>query len=168
MLLPVDPNNFSSQTNVADGARLDISARGVHSAFERTFFDVKVSHPYCASNVTLSLPSLYEKNEKEKMLKYDERVRECEKGSFVPLVFLTTGGMGPACTKVVKRLAGMIANKRNEEYAQVMNFVRTRLRFSLLRSVLIAVRGVRGKLVNEPYLGNVTFNLIPEMKSYEV
>ena len=34
LLLPVDPNNFSSQTNVADGARLDISARGVHSAFD--------------------------------------------------------------------------------------------------------------------------------------
>ena len=82
-LLPVNQNTFSSQTNVEDGARLDISARGVRSTFERTFFDVRVSHPHCASNVTMSLPSLYEKNEKEKRLKYEERVRECEKGSFI-------------------------------------------------------------------------------------
>ncbi len=168
LLLPVDPNNFSSQTNVADGARLDISARGVHSAFECTFFDVRVSHPYCASNVVLSLPSLYVKNEKEKIVKYDERVRECEKGSFVPLVFLTTGGMGPACTKIIKRIADLIANRKNEQYSQVINFVRTRLRFSLLKSVLIAIRGVRGKMKNESPVSNISFNLIPAKNFYEI
>ena len=126
--------------------------------------------PYCASNVVLSLPSLYEKNEKEKMLKYDERVRECEKGSFVPLVFLTTGGMGPACTKTIKRISDLIATRKNEQYSQVINFVRTRLRFSLLRCVLIAVRGVRGKMKNESYLSdsNISFNLIPTKNFYEI
>jgi len=77
------------------------------------------------------------------------RVLETEKGSFEPLVFLTTGGTGPSCTKVLKRIAGKIAEKKGEQYSHVIGFVRTRLRFSLLRSVLIAVRGVRGKVMKD-------------------
>ena len=157
-LLPVNPNDFSQRCNVADGARLDISARGIQSTFERSYFDVRVSQPFAASNVTLSFPALYERNEKEKNNLYRDRVLESEKGSFVPLIFLTTGGMGPSCTRTVKRLASMIAEKRGEKYADVMNFVRTKLRFSLLRSVLIAVRGVRGRCIKEPYLGNISLS----------
>ena len=44
-LLPVNPNDFGNRTNKVEGARLDIAARGLTSAFERTFFDVRVSHP---------------------------------------------------------------------------------------------------------------------------
>jgi hypothetical protein len=82
LLLPVNANDFISHTNTADGARLDISARGINSIFERSFYDVRVSHPHCTSNVTLSLSELYEKNEKEKDLKYKERIHEGERGSF--------------------------------------------------------------------------------------
>ena len=99
-LLPVNPNDFRSRTNTTNGARLDISACGLQSAFERTFFDARVSHPYAASNVTVSLPALYARNEKEKRSLYQDRVLETEKGSFEPLVFLTTGGSGPSCTRL--------------------------------------------------------------------
>ncbi len=37
-LLPVNPNDFSSRTNTSEGARLDISARGMRSTFEQTFY----------------------------------------------------------------------------------------------------------------------------------
>ena len=57
---------------------------------------------------------------------YKDRVLESEKGSFVPLIFLTTGGMGPACTSTIKRIAGMIAAKRDETYSHVNNFMRTK------------------------------------------
>ena len=75
-LLPVNPNDFRARTNTTDGARPDISARGLQSAFERTFFDVMVSHLYAASNVTVSLPALYARNEKEKRSLYQDRVLE--------------------------------------------------------------------------------------------
>ena len=78
-LLPVNSNDFSSRTNTSEGARLDISASGMRSTFKQTFYDVRVSHPYAASNVTLSLKSLYEKNEKEKRDLYKERILEVEK-----------------------------------------------------------------------------------------
>ena len=50
-------------------------------------------------------------------------------------------------------LAQLIAKKRNEEYYQVINYIRTRIRFSLLRSVLVAVRGERGKEAGSPAIG---------------
>ena len=70
-LLPVEPNNFNKRTNTSEMARLDISARGVNSTFERTFYDVRVTHPFADSNVTLELADLYRKNESEKIATYD-------------------------------------------------------------------------------------------------
>ena len=43
-LLPIGDTSTSS-TNVADKARLDVSAVGVWSPMERTFFDERVVHP---------------------------------------------------------------------------------------------------------------------------
>ncbi len=168
MLLPVNPNNYSSRTNVADGARLDVSARGLKSTFERTFIDVRVCHPHAASNVVFSLSELYKRNEKEKEDKYGERVRETEKGSFSPMVFLTTGGSGPECTRVLKTVAAKISQKRGEQYSHVMSFIRTKLRFSLLKSVLIAIRGERGNMrYKEPNIGYLSFNIIPQINNYD-
>ena len=69
---------------------------------------------------------------------------QVEKGSFSPLIFSTTGGMGPEATRYHKRVAELISSKRGEKYSDVVNHIRTRIRFSLLKSVLIAVRGERG------------------------
>ena len=83
-------------------------------------------------------------------------------------MFLTTGGMGPACSEAMKRLAELIAVKRDEKYSHTINFIRVRLRFALLKSVLIAIRGVRGKLPRkEPMIGGVSFNLIPHKADYD-
>ena len=100
----------------------------------------------------------------------NDRILQVEKGSFSPLIFTTTGGMGPECTKYHKRVAELLSNKRGESYADVMNFIRTRIRFALLRSTLIAVRGERGKRrrgVGEA-LSDLSLNLVPEQNSYEV
>ena len=144
-LLPVNPNDFSSSANISEEARLDISARGIKSPFERTYYDVRVTYPYAPTNVTLPLEKLYAKHEHEKEVFYKDRVKEVEKGSFTTLVFSTTGGMGQQATEFLKSLAHKIADKRDERYSDVIGFLRTKLRFSLLRSVLIAVRGKRGK-----------------------
>ena len=49
------------------------------------------------------------KERAEKKRAYDQRVREIEHGSFSPLVFSATGGMGTIVSVVYKRLATMIA-----------------------------------------------------------
>ena len=49
-----------------------------------------------------------------------------------------------------------------------MNYIRTRIRFSLLRSVLVAVRGERGKKSGVPDpISSVSFNMVPEAMHYE-
>ena len=40
---------------------------------------------------------MYRENEMEKKRAYGDSILNVEKGSFNPLVFTTTGGMGPEC-----------------------------------------------------------------------
>ena len=79
---------------------------------------------------------------------------EVEHGSFTPLVFAATGGMGPAATTFYKRLASMIAKKHNQYYARIINWMRCGLRFSLLRSSIAAIRVSRSTSA-----GNNSINL---------
>ena len=115
-----------------------------------------------------NIEQLYHTQEQEKMRKYNTRVMTVERGSFTPLIFATSGGMGPEATKYHKRVAELIAAKKGENYADVMNHIRTRIRFALLRSVLVAVRGERGKrkTPSQP-ISSVSFNMVPEAMSYE-
>jgi hypothetical protein len=168
-LLPVPTGVLPAGANVQAGARLDISARGIFRQNERTFFDVRVTHPNADYNRENTLEQIYKHHEDEKKRKYNGRIIQVEKASFVPLVFTTSGGLGPECDKLNKKLAQLIARKRNETYANVVKHIRTRLRFALLRSTLVALRGVRGySRVGGEDLEQVSFNLIPEGSSYEV
>ena len=165
-LLPL--NNEEVDGTNADRAAPDISSRGMWSTFQRTFFDVREFHPNCPSYKNTSLETLYNRHEKEKMQKYNSRVITVEKGSFTPLVYSTFGGWSPQATSYHKRSAELMSKKRNEDYHHVMNHIRTRVRFSLLRSVLVAVRGERGKKTATPQTWSSTsFNLIPQSFSYE-
>ena len=101
-----------------DGARLDVAADGFWgSRFERAFFDVRVFNPYAPSNQRSSLPQCYRNHENTKKRAYDQRIREVEHGTFSPLVFSCTGGMGRAAATTYKRLASLIAAKRDEPYS---------------------------------------------------
>ena len=131
---------------------------------------MRITNPNVPSNRSLNIAAAYEKNEKEKMRAYNDRVLQVEKASFVPLVHTTSGGMSPQCVKTLKRIAELVADKRKEKYPDVINHIRTRLRFALLKSILVAVRGARGKTslyLNENNLGNISFNLIPFVPTYE-
>ena len=76
---------LNHKTITGDQAWLDISARGVWTPFDKTFLDIRVSHPNCLSNRTNTLKEVYEKNEKNEYL---ERVLNVEKATFIPAVFL--------------------------------------------------------------------------------
>ena len=108
------------------------------------------------------IKDVYASHEEEKKRHYNERVQEVEKGSFTPIVGSTFGGWGKEAEKHHKRIATLIANKKNEEYTDVINYVRTRLRFSVLKSVLTAVRGVRGKSRVADPISIISFNLIEQ------
>ena len=128
--------------NTAENARLDVSGNGVWGPMEKTFLDIRVFHPNCPTYINKEITQVYSTHEKEKKRAYNERIIQVEKGTFTPLVFSTFGGMGKEADRFHKRLAQLIAVKRNEEYSHIVNYVRTRLRFCLLKSVLISLRGV--------------------------
>ncbi len=72
--------------------------------------------------------------------------------------------MSKECKRFVNRVADLIARKRKERYCDVVRHVRTRIRFAMLRTTLIALRGYRGKKMDSKYekpLSEVSYNLIP-------
>ena len=91
-------------------------------------------------------------------------------------MYSTHGGTAPQAEVFHRRLAKLIAEKRNENYEDVISHMRTRLRFILLKSVLVSLksvlvslRGIRGKQhrVAKTALMCLEFGLIPEVFSYE-
>ena len=144
-------------------------ARGVWSQFERSFYDIRVTHPNCLSNIGKPVADIYVEHQKAKKSEYQERVLQSEKASFTPLIFTTSGGMGPECTILYKRIAELTSSRKNEHYSSVMNYIRTRLRFAILRSTLIGIRGERGKSKSrhDVSLDEVSLNLIPSANAYE-
>ena len=66
-----------------------------------------------------------------------------EHGSFTPLVFSASGGMGPTARVFYKKLASMIAVEHNKAYSKTLNWMRCRISFSLLRSAVMCLRGSR-------------------------
>ena len=69
-LLPTVPELHPKGTITTAGARLDIVATGLYGRCERTFMDVRITHPNAPSNRALSLEQIYSRNEKEKKTKY--------------------------------------------------------------------------------------------------
>ena len=108
-------------------------------------FDVRVFHPNSPSYKNKDLVDLYTLHENQKNTTYGDRVMQIEKASFTPLVYSTHGGMGKQAMAFHKRISKLIAQKRKESYSDIINHMRTKLRFTLLKSVLISIRGVRGK-----------------------
>ena len=168
-MIPVNALHYKRSTITQDDARLDVSAVGVYSPFERSFFDIRVTHPNCASNEFKDLKMIYSEQEKAKKDAYEERVVQAEKGSFVPLIFTTSGGMGPMCNVFIKRVVEKLAYYKNEKLSIMTNHVRTRLRFAILRSTVIALRGLRGKnRYHDTGLDEVSLDLLPVHRSYQM
>ena len=144
-LQPLSGESLSHRSAITeDNARLDVAMYGFWGGrFEKAFVDVRVFNPSAQSNRHGSLSSVYRKHEQEKRRHYDQRVREIEHATFTPLVLSTTGGMGRAATTFYKRLASMVAEKRDVSYAATLNWIRCRLSFALLRASIMSIRGAR-------------------------
>jgi len=145
-LQPVTGESLRPGTNLTDGARLDISAMGFWAPMEKAFFDVRVLHPGAKSNRKhKTSKQMYRTHENEKERCYGDRLRQIENATCTGLVFSTTGGMGPRASMFLKRLATLLCQKTGQQFSHVMANLRRRLRFELLKCVLIAVRGHRGR-----------------------
>ena len=66
-----------------------------------------------------------------------------EQGTFTPLVFITTGGMGEECKRYHNRLAELVAAKKGEGNATTVSWIRSKVSFAILRSALLCLGGSR-------------------------
>ena len=146
-LQPLSGESLTRSTaDTEDGACLDISAQGFWGNWhQRAFIDV---NPNVQTYRELQLASVYQRQEREKQRKYEQRIREVELGSFTPLIFSTSGGMAKSTTVAYKRLASLLASKRDEPYCTVMAWLRYHLAFSLLRPAITCLRGARSSSGN--------------------
>ena len=129
-------------TTTEDDARLDIKANGLWgSKFSRIFFDVKVFNPLAKTTKNIDDPYKYHENLKR--LKYEQRIRDVEHSTFMPLIFACTGGTAPSANKVIQRLAEKLSEKRSETYSDTVNYIRTKVSFALIRSAVLCLRGSR-------------------------
>ena len=150
----------SASANITEGARLDVAMNGFWGGrFERTFVDVRIFNPHADTNKTSSLSSAYLKHENEKRRTYEQRVREVERASFVPIVLSATGGMGKQASVFYKRLASLLAEKRDTSYSATMNWLRCTITFSLLRSAVQCIRGARSAYHRPDTSTNVDYAL---------
>ena len=74
---------------------------------------------------------------------------EVDQGSFTPLIFTVAGGIGGEGRAFYSGLATLLSLKNGIEKSKVTSWIRSKVNFALLRSMLLCLRGSRLKLVNE-------------------
>ena len=97
VLHDISGEQLTRGSDTAHDARLDIHARGFWEPQRSAFFDVRVCHPNAESYRDLELQQIYRMHENEKKGLYSSRILDIENGTFTPLIFTTTGGMGKEC-----------------------------------------------------------------------
>ena len=145
-LHPLTGESLEERTaNHSAEARLDISARGFWTSGQKAFFDVRVFNPTAARYGKMESTKMYAKQF------YNERIQNIEQRSFTPFVFSAMGGRGRECSAFYKRLSELLADKRKQPLTDVSNWVNRKIAFSLIKGVVMCVRGSRSIwIVEEP------------------
>ena len=82
------------------GLILELPASGAVATI--IFFDVRVFNTFAESNQSPCLTATFRRHEGDKCRAYEERIREIEQRSFMPLVSSSSGGMGKAASVTYK------------------------------------------------------------------
>ncbi|XP_076051403.1 uncharacterized protein LOC143031456 [Oratosquilla oratoria] len=156
-LLPLGGENFRySTSNTSDEARVDVSARVFWTRGQLAFFDIRIFDPMAPCYSNLTIEASHSRNEYEKIRMYEERIQNVDQGSFTPITFTTSGGMGPRAKAFYARLAEVMAEKKQPKSSTV-SWMRCRLSFSLQRSALLCLRGTRSPPPNSAHIQNLDF-----------
>ena len=159
-LLPLTGEKLPPGSNLSDGARLDVSCINLWSPLSRAFIDVRIFNPQAQSNWNKSIPAMYTSHQNEKKTEYGPRAREVEKATLTAAVMSTSGGMGKEMDMLVRQIATKLSVKRGERYSDTVGFVRRRIRFDLIRTCVIALRGHK-KTTAPDSIRDLDFNLRP-------
>ena len=118
--------------------------RGAFEPQRDASFDVRVTDTDALSYRSRTPASILASAEKEKTQKYLTACEERHIG-FTPLVTSVDGALAPQFSNFIKRLATGLSLKWHRDFSGVLNWVRTRLAFSILRAAHLCLRGTRSK-----------------------
>ena len=80
-------------------------------------------------------------NENEKKRHCNTGIMEMDQGSFTPLVFRVAGGIGGEGRALYWRQATLLSLKNGIEKSKVTSWIRSKVNFALLRTMLLSLRG---------------------------
>ena len=138
-----DEEKITIRGNIEEGARLDIACRSFWTPMQKSMYDVRVTHINSPSNRAKPVKLILADHEKMKKSAHLERVQQVEHASFTPLVFATNGAMVEEADHFCTVLAEKLCSKNGCSYADIKNYIRKRLSFTVIKSALIALRGKR-------------------------
>ena len=161
-LQPVRGEKFKNKIIDGDEARLDVKARGFWRKGQLNYFDIRITNSNATSQIHQTSEKIYRKHETEKKRKYASRIMEIEHGTFTPLIYSVTGGMGPECQVFHKNLANRIAEKTENSYNKVLTLIRSKLSFLILKSAILCVRGSRSVVSTSQQSFEDDYNMIFE------
>ena len=107
----------------------------------RTHFCCKGIQPSCAQQLANDPKCLLLETQEGMKRVYEQWVWEVEHSTFAPVIFSATGGMRLTAAVVFKRLAGMIADRSNQQYCTKLGTIRCQFSFSLLQSAIMCLKG---------------------------
>ena len=132
-----DEQTMRKIAKMNDEIRLDICATSFWGSGQKAFFDVRFFEPIAQRYSKQTLKQGYSMNKTEKKRHYNTRIMEVDQGSFMPLVFTVARGIGGEGRAFYSQLTTLLSFRNG-----IGNV-------SLLRSMLLCLRGSRQKLVNE-------------------
>ena len=134
---------FPKSSNTINQTSTDVSARGLWINGQTAFCDVRVFNPLARCHLHHSLSAVHKKNENEKERKYNQRILQVEHGSFTPIVFQCFGGMSWECSRFFLHTAERLANRGKQPKSKISAWIKARLNFALIRSMLLCLRETR-------------------------
>ena len=159
LLTPLTGENLASHTSDKEEARCDVSARGLWTRGQKTYVDIMVTNPLAKTYRQRTLRSVYKLHEQTKKRRYNERVNRVENATFTPLIFSSFGGQSIECSMFYKRVVEKLSEKRNDHFNDCMGMVRTKINFSLIRSMILCIRGSKSVRSQSLELSNLDFKV---------
>ena len=105
--------------------------------------DVRVFDKQAKRDEDKTLQQCYRTNEMEKKREYNERILQVQNERFTQLVFSVNGGMGKEGNKCYFRITENLGKKRYEPYSVIMSWIRRKISFSMMKSIIMYIRGNR-------------------------
>ena len=140
LLRPLMGEEVLKFSNSSNQAIAGVSTSGLWINGQTAFCDVRVFNPFARCHLHHSLPAVHKKNESKKKSEYNRWILQVEHGLFTLLVFSCFGGISGECILIFSHTAEHLANRRNEPKSKTSAWIKARLNFALIRSMLLFLR----------------------------